>query len=506
MNYRTFSLSCFVAVLIIFEACPLEATAQVHPGDILVTNNRLDGGDVIQIDPQTGEQTLLNGLLDSPIGITVTPEGRILVADAVTHGSGKIYDVDPVTGDLTIVSLGGKGADSFAKPNGITSAGLNEIYVSDISLAGFRPAAVIFRVDTVTGASEIIATGESPRKLTFPGGLVTDAEGKIIVASDGPRTVERPAAVLRIDPASGSEQVLAGTYPGQVDPGLLRDPLDVAIDANGDIFVADPAAFGISGGIIRVGSSGGQLEVSSEGFFVDPFGIAIAPGGDLLVADHGANAIIRVDPATGAQTMVASGGFLTDLERITVVPESFGAITGDMDGDGDIDFDDIDAFVLGLNNPAEYENMFGVPPSLRGDTDGDGDQDFDDVSGFVSLLVCGCQQTVPEPSSISLLMVGLLGILVYRARSVATSSSRRGVETKYQATALEGRRTENGQPVGSWCTTGPRPHPTTWPIAHPYGGNRLCRQDCGGQDCGDRDGAQPVNGSRVDVSRIGAAK
>jgi hypothetical protein len=39
----------------------------------------------------------------------------------------------------------------------------------------------------------------------------------------------------------------------------------------------------------------------------------------------------------------------------------------------DVDFDDIDDFVLGLNDPDGYELMFGVPPSYAGDTDEDRD-------------------------------------------------------------------------------------------------------------------------------------
>ena len=61
-------------------------------------------------------------------------------------------------------------------------------------------------------------------------------------------------------------------------------------------------------------------------------------------------------------------------------------MVGDMDCDGDIDFDDIDDFVLGLQDPQAYEDLRGIPPTVKGDTDGDGDLDFDDITGFVELL------------------------------------------------------------------------------------------------------------------------
>lgn len=93
-------------------------------------------------------------------------------------------------------------------------------------------------------------------------------------------------------------------------------------------------------------------------------------------------------------------------------------ILGDMDDDGDVDFDDIAAFALGLNDPAGYQEMFGVTPALRGDIDEDGDLDFDDIPGFVSLLSSASAETdgglaaVPEPSS------GLLLVLVAPALGV----------------------------------------------------------------------------------------
>jgi len=74
-------------------------------------------------------------------------------------------------------------------------------------------------------------------------------------------------------------------------------------------------------------------------------------------------------------------------------------LTGDMDLDGDTDFDDIGSFVLGLKAASAYETAFGVPPEWKGDTDGDGDQDFDDIPGFVNLLQGQVAFGVPEPPS-----------------------------------------------------------------------------------------------------------
>jgi hypothetical protein len=78
-------------------------------------------------------------------------------------------------------------------------------------------------------------------------------------------------------------------------------------------------------------------------------------------------------------------------------------LLGDMDLDGDVDFDDVDEFVLALNNPAVYQILYGVPPTLHGDTDGDGDHDFDDIEGLLEVLnvmtAPANLKTIPEPTT-----------------------------------------------------------------------------------------------------------
>jgi hypothetical protein len=59
---------------------------------------------------------------------------------------------------------------------------------------------------------------------------------------------------------------------------------------------------------------------------------------------------------------------------------------GDLDCDGDTDFDDINPFVLALSDPTAYQTAFPTCPLRNGDCDADGDVDFDDVNAFVALL------------------------------------------------------------------------------------------------------------------------
>jgi hypothetical protein len=105
----------------------------------------------------------------------------------------------------------------------------------------------------------------------------------------------------------------------------------------GDILVADTGAFaGFQGGVIRVDpASGAQTTVSSGGSFFDPSGVALEADGDILVADQNAFAgpggVIRVDPASGAQTTVSSGGSFLHPTGVAVVAFDFTGFAAPID-------------------------------------------------------------------------------------------------------------------------------------------------------------------------------
>src|SRR5205085_11337372 len=81
---------------------------------------------------------------------------------------------------------------------------------------------------------------------------------------------------------------------------------------DGSILVAATAAFNW-GAVLRVDPDTGAQSVvaigaDQPGFFSVPFGVAVAPNGDIFVVD--AQKVVRVDPATGAQSLVSQGGLL----------------------------------------------------------------------------------------------------------------------------------------------------------------------------------------------------
>jgi hypothetical protein len=103
-------------------------------------------------------------------------------------------------------------------------------------------------------------------------------------------------AVLALGPAAGAGAVTLNT---------------------GDIVIVDREAFAFTGGVIRVDPvSGAQTTVTSGGSFEGVEGVALEADGDILVTSSGLgsggpSSVIRIDPVSGSQTTCQRAATLT---------------------------------------------------------------------------------------------------------------------------------------------------------------------------------------------------
>ncbi len=142
-----------------------------------------------------------------------------------------------------------------------------------------------------------------------------------VVNSVVTRGGQQSAVVLRSNPVTGAlEEVSRNGAQGT----LFEHPYDIAVAPGaGSLYVVDMGAFAqgpnpaADGRVIRVDpATGAQSLVSQGGELVDPAGIAVAPDGTLFVVENvGVGpaqdpAVIRIDPGTGAQSVLTRGGNL----------------------------------------------------------------------------------------------------------------------------------------------------------------------------------------------------
>jgi DNA-binding beta-propeller fold protein YncE len=310
----------------------LTGSATAAPGDpfvVYTANSFATGAVILRADPATGALVEIsrNGpqgaLFQRPYDLAVEPDGNLVVADLgiPNRRDGAVIRVDPLTGRQSLVSSGGE----FFDPAGIAVAPDGQIYVVD-NRAPDNDGAVI-RVDPRTGAQTLVTerSGKPGRRaLDLPFGIAIEQDGNLVVSNrvspdQIPLICPSLGKVVRVDPASG--------YQHEVDSaGHMSFPLGLAVGSGGGIVVANECEG--NGGLILVDRLGlGQLPITpntSRDVLVTPERVAFDPGGALLVSDFNVGTdreggIVRVDPASGAQSLVRSGPLFNHPLGIAVV-------------------------------------------------------------------------------------------------------------------------------------------------------------------------------------------
>jgi sugar lactone lactonase YvrE len=140
---------------------------------------------------------------------------------------------------------------------------------------------------------KVTTLGDSAN-LDIPEGIAVDARGDLYVADTfNNRVVELPAG--------GEPATTVGTG--------LSFPADVALDPTGHIYIADTG----NDRIVKLSPSGnGQTTVA--GGLNSPSGLVVDASGDIFVSDSASGRVVELPVAGGTQTTVASGlGFPTGV-------------------------------------------------------------------------------------------------------------------------------------------------------------------------------------------------
>lgn len=266
--------------------------------------------------------------------------GDFLVADLARRA---IFQIDPVTGDRSVVSgcantscstMVGGGASLFA-PSGLARASnLNPdsaFYVTDTLTDS------LLRIDPITGLRTVVSsaiTGSGPAFVS-PVSVFVQANGNLLVVDEG------LLALIGVDAITGNRTIISGcldaSCSAMVGTGVVFSaPHDLFIDSSGSAILLDS----MLEAVFRVDVSTGNrnlissLAVGSGPGFVVPRNITVDAAGNILVSDSNVNSsapgtIFRIDPITGERSIVASGsvGSGRNLELpVGLTVDSFGNI------------------------------------------------------------------------------------------------------------------------------------------------------------------------------------
>lgn len=252
-----------------------------------------------------------------PNNIAIDRNGNLFVSDRNTHRVRKISPggmVVTIAGRRQGFADGIGAAARFNTIRGVALDGVGTIYVADRGNHSIRKITPRAEVSTLAGdgtAGFSNGTGESVQ-FNNPIGVAVDEGGNVYVAdSDNSR-------IRKLTP-DGKVNTLAGKRRGFADgvgvDALFRDPVDLALDGRGNVYVADQGNHCIrkitpDGQVTTLAGSGTAGYADGTGKsarFNAPEGVAVDKRGMVYVSDTENNRIRRITPDGVVSTIAGDG-------------------------------------------------------------------------------------------------------------------------------------------------------------------------------------------------------
>lgn len=269
----------------------------------------------------------LDARLHRPLGLAVDSKGNIYFTDTGNHR------VRCLRLDASITTVAGSGEAGFRGDGALaTQAHLNSptylavdafdnVYVSDTGnqrVRVFVPGGAI-QTFAGTGRNEFSSDGGLPSQtsLSFPQGLAFDREGNLYVAERGQNRVRRFAPGGRVATVAGSS-IRGNSGDGQdALAARLNSPTAIALDAHGNLYIADSG----NQSIRTVDPATGRIRTVLRDL-LNPEGLTVAPNGTLYFSEAQRHRIQRIT-LSGDLSLVAGrtgeNGFNADSGDATAL-------------------------------------------------------------------------------------------------------------------------------------------------------------------------------------------
>ncbi len=226
--------------------------------------------------------------------------------------------IEPLAGDGHPGDRDGASAQArFAEPYALLRTADGSVYFTDAGDNNrIRRLLADGRVETVAGQGEGLADGPGLQaRFNTPSGIAADAQGNLYVADTGNHAIRRIGTDGQVTTVAGGTQ---GFADGPAAQARFDGPMGIAVDAQGQVFVADTwndriRVIGTDGNVrtLAGGDRPGFADaVAGEARFDTPVALAFDAHGALLVADFFNNAVRRVGADGTVSTVVGNDGVI----------------------------------------------------------------------------------------------------------------------------------------------------------------------------------------------------
>jgi sugar lactone lactonase YvrE len=243
----------------------------------------------------------------------------VFVADT---GNNEIREITPagvvttLAGSTSAGSGDGTGsAAGFNSPSGVAVDASGNVFVADSGNNKIRKITPAGIVTTLAGSGAYGSADGVGRSASFygPVGVAVDASGNVYVADQTNNEIRKITPAGVVTTLAGS--IAAGSADGTSSAASFNNPSGVAVDASSNVYVADtgnneireitPA--GVVTTLAGSGAYGSADGTGSSASFNDPFGVAVDASGNVYVADIYNFEIRKITPAGVVSTVVGSG-------------------------------------------------------------------------------------------------------------------------------------------------------------------------------------------------------
>ena len=249
-------------------------------------------------------------------GVTVrSPSGASAIATTeLTVGA---YVWSTFAGDGALQNVDGK-PGSLLNPSGLSLAPDGSLYVGDGNKT-VRKITASGVVSTFAGAAGQAGTTDGVGALArfmMTQDAAVDAAGNVYVTDANAQTIRKITASGAVSTLAGLA-MMSGSLDGIGSSARFRMPWSVAVDASGNLYVADSLNHAVRkvtpvGAVTTFAGSLGTAAMkngtATEARFDTPFGITLDRSGNLFVADGENHAIRKIAPNGMVTTLAGSPG------------------------------------------------------------------------------------------------------------------------------------------------------------------------------------------------------